>query len=233
MFSPDVVQSDAFLEMSASTQALYFQLGMRADDDGFVNPRMVMRLLGSNDDELKILIHKRFVLPFDNGVLVIKHWRINNQLRKDWHRPTMYIEQRDKLFIKDNGAYTLDEKQGKPLLLDARYRTVNEPLTQYSIVKYSIDKNSIDTMFDEFWKSYPRKIAKPNARKAWMKLRPTEAIAKKIIAGVEKWKTTNQWKKDDGQFIPHPATFLNQQRWEDEISGKVVNTKYSNVSKRV
>lgn len=117
MFSPDIVNSDAFLEMPPSTQGLYFQLGMKADDDGFVNPKMVMRMIGSSDDELKVLIGKRFVLPFENGVIVIKHWRINNRVRKDWYRPTMYAEQKALLFVKNNGGYTFDEKQGKPLLL--------------------------------------------------------------------------------------------------------------------
>lgn len=130
MFSPDIVNSDAFLEMPPSTQALYFQLGMKADDDGFVNPKMVMRMMGSSDDELKVLLAKRFVLPFENGVIVIKHWKINNLVRKDWYKPTIYLEQKSKLLIKENGSYTLDETQGR--------RLVNEPLTQVRLGKVNI-----------------------------------------------------------------------------------------------
>ena len=116
MFSPNIVSSDAFIDMPISTQALYFHLGMNADDDGFVNPKRVMRMIGISDDDLKILVSKRFVLPFENGVVVIKHWRINNLVRKDWYRPTIYVEQKNLLFIKENGAYTDDCTQGECLV---------------------------------------------------------------------------------------------------------------------
>ncbi len=106
MFSPDIVESDAFLDMPSSSQALYFHLGMNADDDGFVNPKRVMRMVGVSDDDLKVLIGKRFVLIFENGVIVIKHWKINNLVRKDWYKETQYIEQKKQLKIKENGAYT-------------------------------------------------------------------------------------------------------------------------------
>lgn len=108
MFSPDIVTSDAFLEMPISTQALYFQLGMRADDDGFVNPRVTMRLIGTTEDDLKVLIGKRFVLPFENGVVVVKHWRINNFIRKDRYKETVYLKEKSKLRVRDNQSYTLN-----------------------------------------------------------------------------------------------------------------------------
>lgn len=119
MFSPSIVCSDAFLDMPSSGRDLYFQLGMYADDDGFVNPRKIMRMLGSSEDDLKILIAKRFVLPFPSGVLVIKHWKINNLVRKDWYRPTQYIEEKSKLSIKENGSYTEDVSQWQPLVNDS------------------------------------------------------------------------------------------------------------------
>ena len=115
MFSPDIVGSDAFLEMPTTSRELYFQLGMYADDDGFVSPRKIMRMVGASDDDLKMLIAKRFVLPFENGVIVIKHWRMNNYIRKDIYKPTRYLEQRNSLLIKENGAYTFDKDQGKTL----------------------------------------------------------------------------------------------------------------------
>lgn len=121
MFSPDIVCSDAFLDMPASACHLYFQLGMYADDDGFVNPRKIMRMLGSSEDDLKILIAKRFVLPFQSGVVVVKHWKINNLVRKDWYRPSQYLEEKSTLYLKESGAYTDDSSQGIPV--------VNEPLT--------------------------------------------------------------------------------------------------------
>ncbi len=135
MFSPKIVCSDAFLDMPISTQALYFQLGMEADDDGFVNPKRIMRMVGASDDDLKVLIVKRFVLPFDNGVIVIKHWRINNQIRKDFHRDTVYLEQFKQLNIKENGAYT----ENVNILLTIRSRSIGKD----SIGKDSIGKDSI------------------------------------------------------------------------------------------
>lgn len=107
MFSPLIIDSDAFLEMPASAQNLYFHLGMRADDDGFVgNPKKILRMVGGGEDDFKILQAKRFILTFESGVIVIKHWRINNLIRKDWYKETVYLEEKGRLFLKENGAYT-------------------------------------------------------------------------------------------------------------------------------
>lgn len=107
MFSPQIVDSDAFLDMPSSAQALYFHLGMRADDDGFVgNPKKILRIMGAGDDDLKILIAKRFVLVFETGVIVIKHWKLNNLVRKDWYKETIYLEEKNGLKLKKNGIYT-------------------------------------------------------------------------------------------------------------------------------
>jgi len=107
MFSPRIIDSDAFLEMSATAQLLYFHLGMRADDDGFVsNPRRIIRTIGVNEDDLKLLLTKRFVLGFENGIVVIKHWRINNYIKTDRYQETVYLEQKNQLKIKENGSYT-------------------------------------------------------------------------------------------------------------------------------
>lgn len=117
MFSPEIVGSDAFIEMPLSAQLLYFHLGMRADDDGFVNPNITMRMIGANADDLRILLVKRFLLQFENGVVVVKHWRVNNFIRKDRYKATTYIEQKTMLRVKENMSYTLDERQGKPIHL--------------------------------------------------------------------------------------------------------------------
>ncbi len=111
MFSPDIVGSDAFLDMPASSQALYFHLGMYADDDGFVNPKRIMRMCGVSDDDLKVLVGKRFVLPFENGVVVIKHWRINNLVRKDWYKETQYVEQKSQLKVTESVNNSLTTRQ--------------------------------------------------------------------------------------------------------------------------
>jgi len=116
-FSMKIVDSDAFLDMPQSTQALYFHLGMRADDDGFVNnPRRITRLIGASDDDLNILLSKRFILVFDNGVVVIKHWKIQNTLKNDRLKMPQYPELAAKIFIKANGSYTDNPSEGDSLL---------------------------------------------------------------------------------------------------------------------
>lgn len=107
MFTMKIVDSDAFLDMPLSAQALYFHLNMRADDDGFVNnPKKIQRMVGANDDDLKMLIAKRFILAFDSGIVVIKHWRMHNLLRKDRYHPTQYQDELKLLCLKNNLAYT-------------------------------------------------------------------------------------------------------------------------------
>jgi hypothetical protein len=107
MFSKTIIDSDAFLSMPMSTQALYFHLAMRADDDGFVNsPRKIARMVGAADDDMRILITKRYILAFESGVIVIKHWRLHNYIRKDRYNETLYLSEKASLFIKKNGAYT-------------------------------------------------------------------------------------------------------------------------------
>lgn len=114
MFTMKIVDSDSFLDMPLSTQCLYFHLNMRADDDGFIgNPKRICKLIGCNDDDLKLLIAKRFVLVFDNGVIVIKHWRMHNTIQKDRYTPTTYSDELKQLGIKDNKSYTLSPMETK------------------------------------------------------------------------------------------------------------------------
>ena len=106
MFAKTIIDSDAFLDMPLSSQALYFHLSMRADDDGFINnPRKIQRMIGASDDDLKLLIVKRFILPFDS-VVVIKHWKIHNYIQKDRYKPTIYQEEKALIAVKGNKAYT-------------------------------------------------------------------------------------------------------------------------------
>jgi hypothetical protein len=107
MFSLQIVDTDAFLEMPMTSQLLYFHLAMRADDEGFVgNPKRVIKMLGASEDDFKILIAKRFVLTFESGVVVIKHWLIHNTIRMDRFNPTNHIDEKKLIGIKSNGAYT-------------------------------------------------------------------------------------------------------------------------------
>ena len=127
MFDKTITNSDDFLEMPDSSQNLYFHLSMNADDDGFVNNwKSIMRMTGHKEDDLKVLIAKQFIIPFDSGVIVIKHWRINNYLRIDRYVETKYKTEKSQLITDNNLVYQLDTNG------------------IHSIDKNSIDKNSIE-----------------------------------------------------------------------------------------
>ena len=129
MFAKTIVLSDAFLDMPLSARCLYFTLGMLADDDGFVNnPKSIMRQCSASQDDMNILLAKKFLLSFESGVIVIKHWKINNYLRNDRYKETKFIEEKNQLIIKENGSYSAS---GIPVGIP-------------SIGKDSIGKDSID-----------------------------------------------------------------------------------------
>ena len=115
MFAKSIVLSDAFLDMPLSARCLYFTLGMLADDDGFVSsPKAIMRQCGSSEDDLRVLLGKRYILSFESGVIVIKHWRINNYLRSDRYQQTTYIEEKEMLTLDQKGSYTEANGDGIP-----------------------------------------------------------------------------------------------------------------------
>lgn len=144
MFDLEVVDTDLFLEMPQSTQNLYFHLGMRADDDGFVsNPKKIIRTIGANEDDLKILFSKQFIIPFESGVVVIRHWKLNNFLRKDRHTNTIYLDEKKLLTEDENGVYNLNIEDGQ--LVVNQMTTAGQPsIEENSIEKYSIEESSID-----------------------------------------------------------------------------------------
>ena len=108
MFAKTIIDSDAFLEMPDSSQLLYFHLAMRADDDGFVNkPKTIMKMCGCKDDDMTLLFMKKFLIPFESGVVVIKHWKIHNYIRKDTYTETKYKEEKALLETDENGAYRI------------------------------------------------------------------------------------------------------------------------------
>lgn len=133
MFDMEIVDTDLFLDMPQSSQNLYFHLGMRADDDGFVsNPKKIVKIIGANEDDLKLLFLKKFVIPFESGIVVIRHWKLNNYLRKDRYVETIYKEEKKQLIEDENGVYSLGIPNG------------NQTDTQYSIEENSIEENSIE-----------------------------------------------------------------------------------------
>ena len=243
MFARSIVDSDAFLDMPPSSQMLYFHLAMRADDDGFVNnPRKIQRMVNAGDDDMRVLLAKRFIIGFDSGVVVIKHWRIHNYIQNDTRKPTLYQDELKRLAIKDNRAYTertavdgaLDTKciQDVSSLDTGCIQPVSNLDAQYSLGKPSVNNPPIppaggdarrdktktdDPMFARFWAEYPRKSNKPGAAKAFARIAPDEGLLLCMLGAIRKQKSTPQWTKDNGQYIPHPATWLNQERWNDEF----------------
>jgi hypothetical protein len=141
MFAKSIVLSDAFLDMPMSARCLYFTLGMLADDDGFIgNPKSIMRQCGSSQDDMVMLLQKRFILAFDSGVIVIKHWRMNNYLQNDRHKSTTYLEELETLQIDNKGAYTEKEKAMYTECIQDVY-TGKDSIGKDSIDKVSIGKD--------------------------------------------------------------------------------------------
>lgn len=147
MFAKSIVLSDAFLDMPMSARCLYFTLGMLADDDGFVSsPKAIMRQCGASQDDMSILLAKRYLLGFDSGVIVIKHWRINNYLRADRYNSTTYLEERDTLALDNKGAYV--EGDGIPVGIPSGIPLDDTGKDRIEIGKDNIEKN-IESMSDK------------------------------------------------------------------------------------
>ena len=146
MFAKTIVTSDAFLDMPPTTRSLYMLLCVMADDDGFVNaPRSIMRMSGATDDDMKLLIVKRFVLTFESGVVVIKHWRIHNLIQKDRYKETKYLEEKAMLALDENNAYTEADSSMYPECI----QPVSKPEPQVRLGKVSKGKSRIGEDIEE------------------------------------------------------------------------------------
>ena len=149
MFAKSIIDSDAFLDMSVTARLLYFDLSMRADDDGFVNsPKKIMRMVGASEDDLRMLAARKFIIPFENGVVVIKHWRIHNYIRKDRYNETHYSEQKEMLELDENGSYRLVDQRSTDGLPMVDQRLTQVRLGKDRLVKDNI-KKSAEALFDE------------------------------------------------------------------------------------
>lgn len=186
MFSKNIIGSDAFMDMPIGSQLLYFHLGMEADDDGFIgNPKKVMRGIGCKDDDLKFLISKKFILMFQNGVLIIKHHRINNKWDRYNCKRTIYLEEFSQLFLKENKSYTLDAKQG--LAVQSEVSLKADEIK--SVEENRIDKNRIKE--------------NTNTNTFFIKNRNTDTFLDKSFktrSEASKWVTKNYSDKDEDYF---------------------------------
>ncbi|WP_270747188.1 DNA replication protein [Leuconostoc lactis] len=232
MFSKKVTDTDVFLDMPLSTQALYFHLNMHADDDGFIdNTKTIQRMIGSSDDDRKLLVAKQFLLPFENGVVVIKDWRVHNYIRKDTYNQTMYPNELEQLNINESGQY---ERQDL-LPYTERPRDVDETLTQVRLGKdrlgkdrkdilsgsdepdsTRIQKSERDQMFETIWKLYPKKSGKANAKKDFDKALKSGVNPELIKSKLEEYLKQIKAKQTPQQFIKQGSTWFHQAGWEDE-----------------
>ena len=226
MFAKTIIDSDAFLDMPMSARLLYYDLGMRADDDGFINsPKKIMRMIGASNDDVNILIARKFVIPFDSGVVVIKHWRINNYLRNDRYTETKYLEEKSTLEVDKNGSYTAKNNTGIPVGIPT-VSTGKVRLGKDSIGKdintISCNGNSIievlskkEMWFESFWEIYPKHQDKKKAKQKFLKLCKDEKKYQEIMQGLR--NVLPVWAKKDTKYIPMPTTWLNGERWNDEV----------------
>ncbi|MDU4953680.1 MAG: replisome organizer [Clostridium sp.] len=217
MFSLKIVDSDLFLDMPLSSQCLYFHLSMRADDDGFVdNPKKIIKIIGANEDDLKILITKRFVIVFERGIIVITHWKINNFIRKDRYKPTMYIEQKQQLHQTENGTYILEQSDGCHL--------VNQRLSsgQPSIDKGRGEQEKQPTSFSFYGEYKNVRLTEEEYHKLEDKLQAhTDTMIEKL----------SRYLKSKGtDYKDHYVTILN---WYEQDKEKLTQKNMQNRSPKI
>ena len=209
MFSLDVIDTDLFLEMPQSSRLLYYELCMRADDDGFVSsPKKIQKMVGCNEDDFKVLISKKFLIPFDTGVVVIRHWKIHNYIQKDRYKETIYLDEKKQLNQEKNGSYTKciqDGYTGK-----VRLEKGKEDIP-------SSNDEEMKKHFELIWEEYPNKKGRAKAEGyffGWLKGRNINKSIKRLTDeqmyyAVRKYAKECEDNKIEQQYIKHGDTFFN------------------------
>lgn len=206
MFSLDVIDTDLFLEMPTSSQALYFQLGMRADDDGFVSsPKKITKISNCGEDDLRLLASKGYIIPFGSGVVVITHWNINNnKIKGDRYKPTIYNKEKLTL-TQENGAYLMVGTEMVPECLQIGDNV--EP--QNRLDKNRIDKNNIySSNFCTFWGVYPNKADKAAAYKCYQARLKDGYSEEELLRAAKNYVKECEREKREKKYIKHAKTFL-------------------------
>lgn len=201
MFSLDVVNTDLFLDMPVSAQCLYFHLGMRADDDGFIaSPKQIMRMATCTQDDMKILVSKGFVIPFETGIVVIRHWKQHNYIQSDRYRKTKYTEEKDRLELKEN-VYVLDTE---------RIQSSSKVDTQYRLSKDIVrDRdNNYSVHFESFWNAYPRKKEKAKAYKCYNARLKDGYSEEELLTAATEYAKECKKRKTEERYIKLGSTFL-------------------------
>lgn len=221
MFAKTIIDSDAFLDMPLSTQSLYFHLSMRADDDGFINnPKKIQRMVGASDDDLKLLIAKNFIIPFESGIVVIKHWKIHNYIRNDRYKSTVYQEEKAMLDTKGNNAYTFCLPSGIPSDNQSGYQME----TQVRLGKDRIGKESIgEDIMPDSGESEAPKPSKPVKHKhgEYANVLLTDEELEKLKAEYPDWEERierlSSYVASTGKsYKSHYATIRNWARKDQE-----------------
>ena len=221
MFSLKIVDSDLFLDMPLSSQCLYFHLSMRADDDGFVNnPKKIIKIIGANEDDLKILIAKGFVIVFEQGIIVITHWKINNFIRKDRYKPTLYENEVQSLSQTKNGMYI---KEVGCHLVDQRLTSGQPSIDKGRLDKVSIEKGRVeqDTPFSFYGEYKNIRLTDEEYQKLKNKLQNhTDTMIEKL----------SRYLKSKGtDYKDHYVTILN---WYEQDKEKLTQKNTQNGSSK-
>ena len=234
MFANAVIGSARFLRMSVGARLLYYDLGMRADDDGAVEAFTVMRICGVGEKALQELIDGGFlVLLNDDQVCYITHWHESNTIRKDRYRRGLYYDLIPRNEQNDPGADDGQPSDNQPSSIcqasDSQLTATgqpsdNQPTPQNRIEKDRKGKDSQDYTktvrqeqdFERFWEAYPRKMGKEEARKAFQQVDVPVGV---LLDAISVQKQSTQWQKEGGRYIPYPANWLNQRCWEDHPPG--------------
>lgn len=249
MFAKTIIDSDAFLEMPMSARLLYYDLGMRADDDGFVNsPKKIMKIVGASNDDMNILILRKFIIPFEKGIVVIKHWKIHNYIRSDRYKPTVYVEEKAMLEMNLNDGYTLKNSDGIP---NGYQRDTQDRIGKSSIGQDSLGEDSINTSllpspelqkkelqiqyeneFEKLWEHYPNKKGKDQAKNKYLLARKQGITYETIAQGLKNYINYIKSENIEEKFIKHGSTWFNQKCWNDDY--KISNqTKGEKVDKQM
>jgi len=212
MFSKLIVDSDDFLDMPLSTQALYFHLSMRADDEGFINnPKKIMRMIGANQNEIEILTAKRFLLTFESGVIVIKHWKLHNTIRNDRIKKTVHTEEKNKLSVKENKAYTFERlpdcNNVTKELQDVTVTASNAIEVDKDKIRIDKNKENISAYFNECWKLYPIKKGKGSISDTQKS--KLYKLGDEFKRCIERYNSYIKKEKIESKFIKQGSTFFN------------------------
>lgn len=221
MFSNRIANSAKFLQMPAESQLLYFHLVLRADDDGIVESYPVTRLLGLAPDNFKVLIAKGFIKQLnEDQVVVITDWHEHNTIRADRKVNSIY----QHLLKKVLPEIKLISPKPRTDVIDNSNRVCGQSTDGISKVKLSKVNIHTSEQFNSFWQSYPKKRNPGQAESAWKKINPDNELVDKIILSIGQHKQTDDWKKENGKYIPYPATWLNAKGWEDELDAGSKNS---------